>query len=391
MHSLNLKTDDYLNKLDDILKRSLEQLVISQEDIFKIGEEARKEYNRTKQMLGDLKRELAETIDVVDKMTKLEKKARLNLVQVSKNFKKYDEEDIKESYDKASRMQLELTLKIEEEKQLRAKRDEMERALRSINETLRKADNLTIRLSTVIDYLESDMNILSEQLKGLQEKQVVGMRIIRAQEEERRRIARDIHDGPAQMLANIIIMTEICDKKAQQNDFGGVKQELGDLKEAVRMVLKEMRKTIYDLRPMALDDLGLIPAIKKYVSRFNIESEKQIRFVVIGEEVLPRYLDTTLFRIIQEGIANVEKHSQAKNVNIKLETGMEYVNLIIEDDGQGFHLQDITLDKENSLGLGLSGIKERARLMDGEAKIESKPGHGTRIFVRIPISDRGRA
>ena len=152
-----------------------------------------------------------------------------------------------------------------------------------------------------------------------------------------------------------------------------------------------MRKTIYDLRPMALDDLGLIPAIKKYVSRFNTESEKQIRFVVIGEEALPRYLDTTLFRIIQEGIANVEKHSRAENVNIKLETSREYVNLIIEDDGQGFHLQDINSDNGNPLGLGLSGIKERARLMDGEAKIESKPGHGTKIFVKIPISGRGGA
>ncbi len=385
------KDKNYIEELDEILKKSLESLEISKEDIFKIGEGARKEYNRIEKELEKLKQELNEVIAKVDKLSKTEKNARLRLVQVSKNFKDYNEEDIKYAYEKASSMQVELILKREEEKQFRVKRDEMERTLKTMNDTLKRAENLTLRLGTVIDYLKSDLNILTKQLKGIHEKQVVGMRIIQAQEEERRRIARDIHDGPSQILANIIIMAEICEKMIEKKEIDAVKLELDGLKGMVRTVIKEIRKTIYDLRPMALDDLGLIPAIKRYVNQLNKEGKEQIRFIIIGEEDSPRYLDTTLFRIIQESVANIKRHALADNINIKLETSREYINLSIEDDGIGFNVKETLTDTKDVEGLGLMGIKERAKLMDGEAIVESRPGHGTRIFVKIPISEGGRS
>lgn len=392
MQSLDFKAKNYIEELDEILQKSLESLETGKDDIFKISEMAREEYDRIEKELEDLKQELTEVIAEVDKLSKTEKSARLRLIQVSKNFRDYNEEDIKNAYEKASCMQVELILKREEEKQLRVKRDELERTLKTIDVTLKRAENLALRLSTVIDYLKSDLNILTQQLKDIHEKQVVGMRIIQAQEQERKRIARDIHDGPAQVLANIIIMAEICEKMIEKNEIDEAKQELNELKGTVRTVLKEIRKTIYDLRPMALDDLGLVPAIKKYVNLLNKEGREQVRFIIIGEEeALPRYLDTTLFRIIQEGVANIRKHASANNIDIKLEMRRDYINLSIEDDGTGFNVRRTMTNEDDINGLGLMGIKERAKLVDGEAAIESRPGHGTRIFVKIPIYERGRS
>ena len=135
---------------------------------------------------------------------------------------------------------------------------------------------------------------------------------------------------------------------------------------------------------MALDDLGLVPAIKKYVNQLNKEGREQVRFIIIGEEeALPRYLDTTLFRIIQEGVANIRKHASANNIDIKLEMRRDYINLSIEDDGTGFNVRRTMTNEDDINGLGLMGIKKN-KLVDGKLQLNLDPVT-EQIFVKIPI------
>lgn len=385
---MELKYKNFVKILDDIIKKSLDTLADSREEVFNIAEGARNEYKRIEKEVEQLKIKILETIKQVEKLSKEEREARVRLAKVSGDFKKYNEEDIKKAYERANQIQIKLILKMEEEKQLRIRRDELERGLKNLLETINRAENLTSRIGAVMGYLEKDLCDLAENLKGIQKKQLMGIKIIQAQEEERKRVAREIHDGPAQVLANIIIRADICEKLLAAEDLEKAKEELRELKETVRQVLKEIRKIIYDLRPMALDDLGFIPALKRYVNQLQEEVDGDIDLVILGEEGnIPRHLDTILFRIVQEGLTNIKKHAGARNIKLKLEAGQEHINILIIDDGKGFDVEEVMAGHKITSGFGLTSMKERVGLIGGKLEIDSKPGGGTKLFVRVPQSE----
>ncbi len=377
--------------LDRIIDQAVEALEKGKAEIFDITENARQEMERLKEELEDVKEKTKRIIEEVDRLEKMERDARFRLMVVSKDLKKFTEEDIREAYGKAKEYQVQLILKREEEKQLRARRDDLERRLNNLIKTIQKAENLISHIGLVMKFLKGDLKDLTTHLEGMHKKQLLGVRIIKAQEEERRRVARDIHDGPAQSIANVIISAEVCEKLLEE-DLEKAKEELKILKEKVRAVLKELRRIIFDLRPMALDDLGLIPVLKRYIKKFETESGIKTQLTVLGEEKrLPSPLEVSLFRIIQEALSNIEKHSRASYCQIKLEIKPNRVNAVVKDNGIGFNVEkklaDVYRDRERRFGL--LGMNERAELVGGTVSIRSKEGKGTRVFVNIPIKGKG--
>jgi len=377
--------------LDRIIDQAVEALEKGKAEIFDITENARQEMERLKEELEDVKEKTKRIIEEVDRLEKMERDARFRLMVVSKDLKKFTEEDIREAYGKAKEYQVQLILKREEEKQLRARRDDLERRLNNLIKTIQKAENLISHIGLVMKFLKGDLKDLTTHLEGMHKKQLLGVRIIKAQEEERRRVARDIHDGPAQSIANVIISAEVCEKLLEE-DLEKAKEELKILKEKVRAVLKELRKIIFDLRPMALDDLGLIPVLKRYIKKFETESGIKTQLTVLGEKKrLPSPLEVSLFRIIQEALSNIEKHSRASYCQIKLEIKPNRVNAVVKDNGIGFNVEkklaDVYRDRERRFGL--LGMNERAELVGGTVSIRSKEGKGTRVFVNIPIKGKG--
>ena len=163
----------------------------------------------------------------------------------------------------------ELSINRMEEKQLRQRRDELDRRLAALLETIDRADQLVNQVTVVMNYLTSDLKNVGEALANAKHKQEFGIRIIQAQEEERKRFSRDIHDGPAQMLANVLLRTGLIEKTYAEKGPEPALTELAQLKGMVRDALIEVSRIIYDLRPMALDDLGLIPTLKKYLSKLS--------------------------------------------------------------------------------------------------------------------------
>ncbi|MBP7330948.1 MAG: sensor histidine kinase [Firmicutes bacterium] len=373
-----------IKSLDRIIKETLEAIERGKVQLYDIAENSIWEIARVKEELAGVNKSVAETIHQVDETVIEEKKARLKLVEVSKDFHRYTEKDIKAAYDNAYMLQVELVKLREREKLLRHKRDHLEISLRRLQNTAQKAEKLVSQMGVVFNYLGGGLKDLNLKINELQKTQEMALGIIRAQEEERKRVAREIHDGPAQSMANIVMRAEFC-LKLLDMEPEKVRDELIALQHLVRSSLTDVRKIIFDLRPMVLDDLGLEPAIKRYLSNYNEQYGLQINYLFFGRQ---RRLDSTvevaLFRIIQEMVTNIRKHARAKNAVVKIELLRKKINIYVKDDGIGFD-PDLVMSDKDGEGYGLIGMRERIQLLRGEMNIVSAPGQGAAISVSVPL------
>lgn len=206
----------------------------------------------------------------------------------------------------------------------------------------------------------------------------------KAQEEERLRIARELHDSTAQSLIAVLHQLESFMSRSKYLKMAD-SRELWKIAEQIKEVLQEVRQFSRDLRPSILDDLGLIPAVEWLVEGMK-EHKIQGRLEVKGEE--KRFLPETeivLFRIIQEALRNVTRHAQGKNAWVSIEFGEEYTRVTIKDDGRGFSLPHSLGELPRFGKLGLIGMQERAELIGGNLDIISHPHQGTVVTVTIPV------
>jgi two-component system sensor histidine kinase DegS len=369
--------------LDEILDKVIFTVDDSKSEIYRIAEDARKEHEQLQQELELLKVQVIETIAEGDRIETHSRLARQRLSEVSRHFKIYTEPEVKEAYEKAHGLQTQLMMNRQTEAQLRSRRDELERRLMMLNETIARADHLATQISVVLNYLTNDLRQVGEIVEDAIQKEYFGFRILEAQEEERKRLSREIHDGPAQMLANVMIRSELIERVYRERSPEEALHEIRDLRKMVRSALYEVRRIIYDLRPMALDDLGLVPTLNKYLATIEEyhNGYPRITFISMGQEKrIPSNLEVALFRLVQESVTNALKHADASEIQVKIEMKREHVTVIIRDNGKGFNQME---KKENSFGL--IGMKERVDLLEGELKITSKIGDGTLVVIRIPM------
>lgn len=382
------KTQIDIRKLNEILQSTVENIEKSQGEIEEIVTYSKNEHERLESELDALKTEIKEQIEEVNRIEKLNKKHRLNLSSKSKNFEKYSEKEIQEAYDLANQTRVILLLKREEEKNLIKRRSELEIRLKSSFELYKKAEGLNKQIKVATEYLLGNMDDVASTIDGLSEKHMLPIKIIEAQEEERLRLARDIHDGPAQSLANIILKAELCEKLIKK-DPEKTKDEIINLKDLTKDVLNNVRNVIYELRPMSLDDLGLTPTLGKYIEKFKIETNIDISLNIlqnIGE--LDSTVEVSLFRIVQEGLNNIKKHSNAKQAKIIIEKPSNKINLLISDDGIGFDVEEqIKSYDEINNGFGLISIKQRVKLLEGDFKVLSSKNKGTKLIIQIPLGE----
>ena len=369
-------------QLEEILGKTIDVLETSKKDIFSIYESSSNELENVQNEIKLVNQELEKVINEIDELEVTNRKARARLMEVSRDLEKYNESDIKDAYEKAEDTSVEIAVLKEKEEQLKDRRKELENRVINIRNTIQKAENLISKMGVVREYLEGELNNLNEHIDDIKQKQKVAMKVIEAQEEERKRVAREIHDGPAQSLANLVFRCEFT-QKIIDTDVDKAKAELKSLKEIVRSSVQDVRKIIYDLRPMSLDDLGLIPTLKRYVNKFEKQTDISVEFQVRGEqETLPSSYEVTVFRLIQEGLNNIYKHAQANEARVYLEYAEEYLNILIADNGRGFKVNDISDDK-----FGLISMKERCDLIGGEIEIDSKKNKGTKIKINISLME----
>ncbi|MGI6227222.1 MAG: sensor histidine kinase [Peptococcales bacterium] len=379
-----MKQNSVLPTLEQIIEDTINSIENSKTQIFDIAENARSEAEHILKKLEQVKVKVVNVILEVEKVERMEKASRVRLMEVSRDIKTYNEEDIRKAYLNASNLQAEVRILRNKETQLKEERTELERQYRRQLEMVNKAERLVSHVGVALNYLIKNIEGINNKLEEIEARGNLGSRIIQAQEEERRRVAREIHDGPAQSMANIVLRAEFCERLIDK-DIILAKMEIHNLKDLVRKSLKDVRKIIYDLRPMALDDLGLIPAVKRYIDEFIESFSININFLPSeNTSRLPNTLEVAIFRIIQEALQNVHKHAEAKLVQIDLEITEAQVVLNIEDDGKGFLATEVLVAKDRN-GYGLLGMKERVELLKGQFQIQSEPGQGTAIKIYIPI------
>jgi two-component system, NarL family, sensor histidine kinase DegS len=205
--------------------------------------------------------------------------------------------------------------------------------------------------------------------------------VVNAQEAERQRLSRQMHDGPAQAMANFILQTEIA-MRLLDADPKQAKDELTNLKTAAMRTFEKLRNFIFELRPMMLDDLGLSPTVRKYVDAFKEQADIDININVTGtERRLEPYIEVMIFRAIQELLGNAARHSQAANIKLQVDMGNDAVRVSVDDNGRGFDAEAA----QGSSSLGLRLIKERVEMLGGTFDIDAAVGKGARIVFTVPL------
>ncbi len=369
--------------LDTILKKMVDTVDQSKDEIFQIGEQCRNDFEELTRELNEVREMVFKVIDEGEGLHQQSKFARLRLSEVSKHFQTYSEDQVREAYEKAHDLQMKLSMNRQLEQQLRERRDELERRLQSLGDTIERAEHLCSQISVVLNYLNSDLRQVNEALEDAKQRQDFGLKIIEAQEDERKRLSREIHDGPAQMMANVLMRSDLIERVYRERGADEAIKEIRDLKRMVRSALYEVRRIIYDLRPMALDDLGLIPTLKKYLSTIEeYNQETSIQFVNIGLDIrLPSKYEVALFRLVQESVQNALKHAQSKQIQVKVEVKKDKITVVVKDNGKGFDKE-----KQKSGSFGIMGMKERVDLLEGDITIDSKIGAGTVVLIQVPLT-----
>lgn len=223
-----------------------------------------------------------------------------------------------------------------------------------------------------------------EVLQGLMQ------RSIQVQEEERRRIASDIHDGVTQRIVGIWFRLLALEKLLPEPPDGDeVRRAMQTIKEQVDLSMQEARAAIYNLRPSTLDDLGLVPSLRSLVSEFRADTQVDVDLEVRDERRLPDHIEVGIYRIAQEGLRNIRKHARATRVRLTVQMSPDKVRLTLTDDGRGF------MQKKKGAGrlksFGLESMAERAQMMGAELFVSSTPGEGTRVRASIPVPPEAQA
>jgi signal transduction histidine kinase len=204
-------------------------------------------------------------------------------------------------------------------------------------------------------------------------------RVVEAQESERSRLARELHDETGQALTSILLGLKPLEEALADEPS---RAALAELREHVVGALQDVRRLAVELRPAVLDDFGLVPALERLLDAFAEQTDIRVDFrSALGEARLPSEVETTLYRVVQESLTNIVKHAHAHNVSVSLTRRGSAVAAVIEDDGAGFDQRTVRED-----GIGLLGMRERLALVDGRLEIESRPGAGTTIVAEVPVA-----
>lgn len=261
-----------------------------------------------------------------------------------------------------------------------------------LRETMRQAQAGDLTLQAPIsgydleaDQLAGAFNTMLQALDDLSKSRA--RHIIHAQEEERKRIARELHDETSQALTSLLISLTLLEESI--TDPQG-QERIRDTRDLAHQTLRAVRNMSLDLRPSALDDLGLLPALRWYVKEYQQKCGIEADLTVNGlKERLSPEAETALYRIIQESLTNTAKHAHARHVWVTLTEDGLLLRATIRDDGQGFDAVSMLRRHWQDRGLGLAGMRERAALIDGAVEVESEPGAGALVTVTIPLRQAG--
>jgi len=326
---------------------------------------------QVKKELKEVDMLIQQTSVEVDRIMQTNARAVARARQIESSFDTTPREDIKSAYDSL----------IENQRRLFTMRGQLEK-LQSDQKNLTRLVELyqTILEHTAPEEIDVAESIGSDRPTAPQT-MVVG--IIEAQEQERLRLSRQMHDGPAQALTNLVLQAEICERLFDR-DPARAKDELSELKKNVVNTFKSVKGFIFDLRPMMLDDLGLAPTMRRYVEGTKETGYTGLSLHITGKDRrLAAHKEVTIFRVIQALIHLGREQGRASSINIVMDIGDAQVMVTIEDNGSGFEL-DEALTTTDATRLNLPTLRERIEMLGGKIFFDSAPGQGLRTNFSLP-------
>jgi len=333
-------------------------------------EESKEDYEQTQKELKEIEVLIQQSSTEVDKLVQRNSQITTKVHQMEANIDTYPRQDIREIYFAAKEAQTRLFMMRGQLEQLQSKQQNLERYA----EHLRKL----LEVSEQIAYTGPS----AEGSDPAGERTIA--RIIEAQENERLHLARRMHDEPAQALTNLILQAEICERLFE-TDPKQARVELGNLKNAVNATFQKTREFIFDLRPMMLDDLGLIPTLKRYVQGFEEKSGLSTNLTIVGKERrLPPHAEVTIFRIVQGLLKNIGQHANATYVQVSVNVEGGSIGVSVEDDGSGFNVDDALASARQRKTLGIAAMQQQVEILGGQINFESGIGRGTKVKLEIP-------
>jgi two-component system sensor histidine kinase DegS len=328
------------------------------------------EYKKTQRELKEIDLLIQQTSDEVERMAQRNTQATNQLRQVESSIDTVPRQDLQEAY----------TTVLDTQRRLFTMRGQLEK-LQSDQRNMARYLDL---LRTILEHADHPERYEPEESREEQAAQASVVRIIEAQERERRRLSRQMHDGPAQSLTNLILQAEICERLLDA-DPEQARVELTNLKNSVAGTFQKVKEFILNLRPMMLDDLGLVPTLRRYLESFSENTDLLTDLTVVGQEQrLASHKEVTTFRIIQELLNSAKDVSHAGSARITLDMRGERIRVTFEDDGDGLEITD-TLASQDAEKLGLSTMRERVEMLGGEIHFDSELGRGMRVTFDLPM------
>lgn len=387
----DIKGPKQLQQLDRVFAQVIEALEKSRENIFEINQDCENHCLRLETEIQGINKQIQQVIETVDKLQILERQARIRLMEVSRRFDTMTETDIKKAYENAQAMQIKLQEAQQEEQYLQLRRQELENQIRQYRRINKKADSLLHNASLALKLMQGSSDKLSDTIEKVNRKNQLELWIVEMQEAERRKIARELHDGPAQSLASMLIRLDLVMHMLPEKDHE-IRHEIQNIKAIGSESITDVRSIMYDLKPYLMHEQGLHATLKDYFNEYEAKYSFFIDYVTFGQQrQYDLALEVGLLRMVQEAITNVRKHAGVNKALVKFEDNGSHLTLVIKDDGKGFDFGEIRQKRES---YGIVGMQERVKIFGGELEIFSRPGEGAQIIIKVPLegeADHGQS
>ncbi len=387
----DIKGPKQLQQLDRVFAQVIEALEKSRENIFEINQDCENHCLRLETEIQGINKQIQQVIETVDKLQILERQARIRLMEVSRRFDTMTETDIKKAYENAQAMQIKLQEAQQEEQYLQLRRQELENQIRQYRRINKKADSLLHNALLALKLMQGSSDKLSDTIEKVNRKNQLELWIVEMQEAERRKIARELHDGPAQSLASMLIRLDLVMHMLPEKDHE-IRHEIQNIKAIGSESITDVRSIMYDLKPYLMHEQGLHATLKDYFNEYEAKYSFFIDYVTFGQQrQYDLALEVGLLRMVQEAITNVRKHAGVNKALVKFEDNGSRLTLVIKDEGKGFDFGEIRQQRES---YGIVGMQERVKIFGGELEIFSRPGEGAQIIIKVPLegeADHGQS
>lgn len=335
------------------------------------------EMKRIRDALGEIKVQIDQTQTVVNREQQRNADLATELRTVQDNLETIPRQDIRAKYDEALDARFRLSTMRGQLEKFQSNREYLEQQQILLNQLLGKLQGVDALPEVETPH---DSN-------GTPRTSINIVRIVQAQEDERQRLARQMHDGPAQSLTNFILQAEICQRLFDRSPDRAA-EELENLKSTASTTFQKVRDFIFDLRPMMLDDLGVVPTVRRYVESFKEKTDIETTLELTGEERrLASHHEVMIFRAIQELMVESRDYAQPTRLNIRLDLGQEIARIAVEDNGRGFDADSSSTshDSGDPRAQTINALRERFELVNGSLVAISNESDGTVVRLQLPI------